>query len=532
MKRAFVFMFAALLGIGVVGAAVVVARPAWVPSWAKVGPLASVGGGAKKEDAGLYCKEHGVPEKFCTICHEELKKTLMLCKEHGNIPEDICTKCHAEVREAYKIEMCPKGHGLPKSFCVDCGLAPSASTSEPDDGWCASHNKPELECDECVAERVAGGPSASGEAAKACRQPLPTVKLASGKLVRQIGLQTALVTEEVHAHRLVANAETAYDANHYAEVNPRVSGFLREVRVDLGQAVRRGDVLAVVDSAAVSAAKTQLISTHASVKLAQATADRTQALTRTGAVAGKAELEMLTALNQAQAGAMDAEQKLRNLGFDDAQLADVLKARDTRNLLDIVAPIDGWVVARHAVKGEAIQETSQLFTIANTSQMWLWIDLYESDLAKVTPGQEVTFTISGADPKKEGVAYRGKVTWAGAEVNPTTRTTRIRAELVNPQGRLRANQFGRAEIRVGDEHKAVVVPRLAVQNKDGADVVFLPEAEAGRYRAQRVMTKASDRGDVVEIAWGLKPGQRVVTKGAFLLKTEIMKGAIGAGCCE
>src|SRR5206468_1989282 len=116
------------------------------------------------------------------------------------------------------------------------------------------------------------------------------------------------------------NAEIAYDANHYADISPRVSGFIREVRVDLGRAVHQGDVLAVIDSAEVSAAKAQYLSSQASVKLAQATAERTQSLTRSGAVAGKAELEVLTALNQAQASSMDAEQKLRNLGFGDSEL--------------------------------------------------------------------------------------------------------------------------------------------------------------------------------------------------------------------
>jgi cobalt-zinc-cadmium efflux system membrane fusion protein len=77
----------------------------------------------------------------------------------------------------------------------------------------------------------------------------------------------------------------------------------------------------------------------------------------------------------------------------------------------------------------------------------------------------------------------------------------------------------------------VVVPKEAVQRKDNVDVVFLPEGE-GVYRPQRVTTKPTDRGDVLEVTWGLKPGQKVVSKGAFLLKTEIMKGAIGAGCCE
>lgn len=75
---------------------------------------------AAAEDAGLYCNEHGVPEKFCTLCHPELKDKLLLCREHGDIPEDVCTLCHPEVEAKYKIEICPNGHKLPKHFCMEC----------------------------------------------------------------------------------------------------------------------------------------------------------------------------------------------------------------------------------------------------------------------------------------------------------------------------------------------------------------------------------------------------------------------------
>ncbi len=529
MKRFLIgsLLVAALLAVAGVG--ISLARPQWLPAWAQLGKSPA----PAAEDAGLYCKEHGVPEKFCTLCHEELKDKLMLCKEHGNIPEDICTLCHPEVAKKYNLQMCPKGHDLPKEFCYKCGKGPSAMLDQPDDGWCAAHNKPEALCEECALARALGKPlpTVKTGTAKGCREPLPIVRLASAKLAQKIGIQTAEVTEEEHAHRLVVNAETAYDANRYAEITPRVSGFIREVKVDLGEAVRQGQVLAVIDSAEVSSAKTQFLTAQAAVKLAQATADRTQALTRSGAVAGKADLEVMTALNQAQASLMDAEQKLRNLGFGDAELAQILKIKDTRNLLNVVAPIDGTAVARHAVKGEAVQATAQLFSIADMSKMWLWIDVYESDIAKVKPGQAVSFAVSGTDPQDAGHASPGQVTWVGTEVNGKTRTARIRAELIHPDGRLRANQFGQAEIQIGSEHTAVVVPKEAVQRKDNMDVVFIPAGE-GTYRPQRVTTKPTDRSDVLEVTWGLKPSQRVVTRGAFLLKTEIMKGAIGAGCCE
>ncbi len=533
MKRTLTALGIVLATALVVGFGLVWARPDLLPTWARPGA------GARHADAGsgLYCKEHGVPEKFCTLCHEALAGTLMLCKEHGGIPEDICTLCHPEVEEEHNLRMCPQGHGLPEEFCVECGKVPSASVRLPDDGWCVTHNTPESLCEECLKETgdqlgdpeiAAAGPNAE---ARICRDPLPLVRFASARLARQIGIETIAAVEESHDHTLVANAETAYDANNYAEVTPRVSGFLFSVDADLGSVVRRGERLAVVDSAEVGGAKMRYIAALSVLRLAEVTLERTKALLLREAVPARRELEDLTATNQAQAEMLDAEQRLRNLGFDNEALARNKETGGAGSRIDVVAPIDGTVVARHAVKGEAVQATTELFAIADTSRMWLWIDIYESDIGTVKVGQSVSYAISGTDADDSGHAFVGEVTWVGSEVNPTTRTTRIRAELINASGRLRANQFGRAEIRVGDEHKAVVVPKAAVQRKDQTDVVFLPEEE-GVYRPRRVVTKPTNRNDVVEVTWGLEPGQRVVTKGAFLLKTEIMKGAIGAGCCE
>ena len=164
MKRKLILSFVALLGVSAAGLGIAVARPQWMPAWARVNPQrlpswARFGGGAegKAEEAGLYCKEHGVPEKFCTLCHKELEDKLMLCKEHGNIPEDICTLCHPEVQKKYNIKVC-KEHGLPESLCYKCGSTPSASSSDA--------------------------------------APAP-VRLASADIARDIGLETAPVTQSL-----------------------------------------------------------------------------------------------------------------------------------------------------------------------------------------------------------------------------------------------------------------------------------------------------------------------------------------------
>jgi membrane fusion protein, heavy metal efflux system len=499
----------AILGILAIACAAIAAlRPDLVLAWVHLGP-------AQGADAGPYCEEHGVPEKFCTLCHPELKEKLLLCPEHGNIPEDICTACHKDVQKKYHIKMCPRGHGMPEHYCITCGSGPSAATENLiNDGYCA-------------ATGDLRGPDGKP---RFC-QLLPLVRLASADLGRDIGLETAPAIEVEHTHELVANAETAYDANRYAEIFPRVAGFLREARVDLGQKVNAGDVIAVIDSSEVSTTKTQYLTAHATVQLDEDSYLRTKHLSDEQILGSKPLVAARIAMHQARTSLLNAEQKLRNFRFDDAALALILKINDTRPLLDISTPIEGTVVFRHAVTGEAEEPTTKLYTVADLSRMWLWIDVYEKDIAQVRAGQPVSFTVSGTNLASEEETFTGRITWVGAEVDHTTRTTKVRAELPNPDGRLRANQFGRAAIRIGDRHKAVTVAKSAVQRYENADLVFLPQKE-NVYRPQRIKTTPSGRADTLEVTWGLKPGQEVVTAGAFLLKTEIMKGSIGAGCCD
>ena len=351
MKHILIGLGAALVGIAIIGLGLAVIRPDLMPAWARPQGLAS------SSEIALQCKEHGVPEKFCTLCHKELKTSLMLCKEHGNIPEDICTLCHPDLEKKYGIEMCPKGHRLPKHFCHKCEPSPSASSSDA----------------------------------------LPTpVRLASADMARDIGLETAPAIKEHLARTITANAEAAYDAHRYAEVRPRVSGFLREVRADLGQKVGRGELLAVVDSAEVGAAKARFLNAQSTARLAQATSERMQSLSKSGSVASRMELESLTALNEAQANLTEAEQRLKNFGFTDEQMERISRTKDTKGILSITAPIDGTVVALAAARGEAVEPTTRCFAIADNSVMWLWIDVYESEISSVANGQRVTFTISGA----------------------------------------------------------------------------------------------------------------------------------------
>jgi cobalt-zinc-cadmium efflux system membrane fusion protein len=156
--------------------------------------------------------------------------------------------------------------------------------------------------------------------------------------------------------------------------------------------------------------------------------------------------------------------------------------------------------------------------------MWAMLDVYEGDLARVEIGQDVLIRIDGLP----GETFSGRIAWIGMTVDARTRTIPARVEVENLTGLLRANMFGRAEILVG-EGEVVTVPREAVQWEGCCNVVFIRRSET-IYEPRKVRLGYST-GRVYEVLHGLLPGDRIVTDGAFLLKTEILKESIGAGCC-
>jgi cobalt-zinc-cadmium efflux system membrane fusion protein len=158
--------------------------------------------------------------------------------------------------------------------------------------------------------------------------------------------------------------------------------------------------------------------------------------------------------------------------------------------------------------------------------MWAEIDIPEGDAALVAVGQRVSVWVESL----EGRLFEGALVGVSPEVDPHTRTVRARALLANPDGALRANLLARARVATSRPRLSVLVPREAVQRAYGTRIVFVRLAD-DLYETRRVALGLAENG-VVEVVAGVRPGERVVTEGSFLLKTETLKGSIGAGCCE
>ncbi len=222
-----------------------------------------------------------------------------------------------------------------------------------------------------------------------------------------------------------------------------------------------------------------------------------------------------------------AERHLHILGLTPEQIEAI--GSETNEMLsrfELRSPVGGRVIERSIATGESVEASDVLFVVADLSTMWLIADVYERDLRQVRDGLAMFFTVDGMP----GVSFEGRITWISSQVDDRTRTVRVRAELTNPDGLLRAKMFGQARIVLHDGEEVVSVPAQAVQTDGCCQLVFVQESETV-FQPRKVTLGASANG-FVEVLQGLREGEAVASVGSFLMKTEILKSNIGAGCCE
>lgn len=484
--------------------------------------------GAAAVSGGPICGEHHIPEAKCGFCHPELTETLGFCKGHG-VPEVFCYQCDPDLIPAFQAagDWC-KEHARPESQCALCKAGAQPHSAEGAEGAHGTEIPAPLPLQDVVVRRAAAGaelPRHRLPPAPGCSTHDLRVRFRTAAIEEQAGLELVTVDRGPLAETVVANATLSFDRNRHARLTPRAPGIVRSVEVDVGDRVEAGQVLANVDSQELGSAKAALLQAHAGVSLWQKNRDREEDLRLQGIAAERNLLEAETRLTEARISRTGAEQRLRNLGLSSSDVERVVHERETSSLLPLVAPFGGEVVGRHAVLGEAVDTSQPMIEVTDPKTLWAMIDLYEEDLRKVELGQRVLLDFDGLP----GRVFTGPIAWISRSLDPRTRTLRARVEVDNPDGLLRAEMFGRARVELSRED-AVRVSKQAVQWDGTCNTVFVRQ-DAGVYEPRRVWL-GFESGGAYEVRDGLEAGEVVVTTGSFLLKTEVMKGSIGAGCCE
>lgn len=461
-----------------------------------------------------------------------------------------------------------KEHNVPEANCIECkkDLVPALH----DYGWCAQHGIAECPLDHPDIAQLKETPQVSredieradralavlprAENSSHCKHYQTRIQFASTEAIEKAGIDIAVVDRAPMLEAIAANGEIVYDQTHLAHLSSRVSGFVWKVVRQVGQDVRKGDVLALVDSTEVGRAKADFLQAITQLRLKQENWQRLQTLVSDGAIPGKQVREADAAMQEAQIRLLGATQTLTNLGltvdvrqFDrvstdqiaqqiqflgvpDLLLAD-LDAGTTSNLFPIRSPLNGVVVDCKIIAGESVDPANDIFEVADISHMWLMLDVRQEDASHIALGQTVLFQPSDF----KGEPIKGAIDWISTSTDDKTRTVKVRVDLPNPNRKLRANTFGTGRIVLRDEPNATVIPTEAVHTDGDCNIVFVRDKNFFKedspkfFHIREVRLGAKD-GNNTEVIAGLLPGEVVAAKNSMVLEAQLLKSNLGEGC--
>jgi cobalt-zinc-cadmium efflux system membrane fusion protein len=317
--------------------------------------------------------------------------------------------------------------------------------------------------------------------------------------------------------------EVVINPDRLTHLVPRVSGVAQVVYKQLGDRVKAGEVLAVLESRELSEMKSSYLVAKERMALAETTFKREEKLWKESI---SSEREYLDAQNKLAAARIEmraAEQKLHALGFSESYLTQLSFSIDEQFIrYEIVAPFEGTVVGKHISLGEMLKDDAEVFVVADLSTVWVNLTVYQNDLPFVYKGQAVQVFAGTNMPSKTA-----PISYISPTIDEATRTAWARVVLPNPHGKWRPGAFVTGKVAIEKVATVeVMVFKAALQTVGEQTVVFV-ETDDG-FEPQPVMLgRANDTH--VEITAGLTPGQRYVARGSFVLKAELAKGAFDGG---
>ncbi len=401
-------------------------------------------------------------------------------------------------------------------------------------GGCGHHDE----------DRAAAEPHAEEEPKDAA--PAGTDHAAELHVEDKAALACGITTEKVSRRTIRKSfrvaARTVADPEASAHVGTSIAGRVRELRARIGDEVKTGAVLAILDSVDLGQAETEYLRERDASRIAQipleplkSSYERAKALLESSggrsitlAEVQRREIDLRAAeaeLARAESGARAAERRLQVLGLSKDAVERLATSGDIDTAVELKSPVDGTVTEREATLGEFVAAGGErLFVVTDTSRLWVMADLPEAHLADVVLKQPVRVEFPAV-----GVAGEGAILLFGAEVSAVTRTLPMRIAIQSPDDRLRPGLLADVEIAVGNatetESELLAVPQDAVQTVGGRPVVFAAVKDEPFTFVARPVTLGPAANGFVAILGGLAEGDDVVTHGAFYLKADLGKSA-------
>ncbi len=462
-----------------------------------------------------WCAEHSVPESVCVVCDEAAQKSKGYgwCRVHG-------------------ITECPYEH--PDVPQLEKPLAVAPDRIEQID----------------AALRLRPRPANNSR----CKTHERQIQVATPETLTKLGVSTEPAALVSVVETIEVTGEVTFNQNHTAHLSSRVPGVIWQVQRQIGEAVKPGDVLLLVDAGEVGTAKSEFLKSLGETGLKRRVHDRLAALAGKGSIPGRQVQEAEAAVQESEIRLLAAREALVNLGLpialetfekltiDEAsrqlrflgipeELIPALQAQSaSSSLIPVRSPIEGVLVEHHAVVGEVVDTTTRLCTVADRSQLWVTVDVPQHEARFVKPGQKLLFHSDGGEAD-----FTGSIDWIADSIDPDTRMLKVRAEVRNDARQVKARSFGAGRIVLREDPQAVVVPNEAVHSEGCCTIVFVRHRDFLKPDSLRLFEIRKVRTGVrtathTELIAGMLPGEVIATQGSEALRVELLKGNLGDGC--
>lgn len=365
-----------------------------------------------------------------------------------------------------------------------------------------------------------------------------------GDAVERYGIKTEPAQLWVLRPTINVPARVGFNTEAMAHVGSPLRGRITEVNVRVGDVVKVGQKLLLIESPELGEAQNEYLQRRVAVQTAgpavelskvawdraKALYEQSQGISLTEVQRREAEYKVtLAALKAAESAANASANRLHLLGMRDDAIETLVATGEVIPRYDVRAPIDGSVVQREVTLGELVgPDREYLMVLADTTKLWVLADVAEAKLASVPPGAKAWISVASPGDQ-DGKRFEGRVAFISPQVDPTTRTAQVRIEVPVTELTLRPGMFAQAEIVVatsdGKEPAPVVaVPEDAIQTVEGGPALFVPSPGEPNTYQKRAVTIGSPVGGLVPVLSGLVEGEVFVSAGTFILKAELGKG--------
>jgi membrane fusion protein, heavy metal efflux system len=340
--------------------------------------------------------------------------------------------------------------------------------------------------------------------------------------LQRAGLKIETVGEKPSSEAIGQMTTGVVQANTYKEtpIMSLVSGIVRSVGPELGQAVQRGQTVAIVSSNELGDLQSRYLTAMAALDEHHRHHMRTMKLVEIGA-ASREELEMAnTKLRDAESEVANLRQKLLLLGLSSQRIASLNSTSQISSEVNVPAPSSGNLTSRSVNPGEVIEANKELMRVTDLSSVWVVGQVYEKDLAMIRVGSGANVT-SDAYPDR---VFRGRVSYVDPKIDPATRTAQVRIELANPGQMFKIGMYVNVAFATlgGAEKTMPVISKDAVQTIGNQQYVFVATDRPNEF-VLRPVKLAPESNGLYPVIEGLNSGDRIVVEGSFLLRAEWLK---------